>query len=483
MATVAEQWYQVADSAKAQIIQLTGQLAALEEQIRTGQGNRFALTGQRASIIRQIQELEKTESDARQNGFKALEAEKSGATVEPPAGSSTDANSNGNNTDVAVNSNDGTGGFSGTTIADSDATTISVSNGITTKTQEFANTAVTPDNDPFERERLNAERDSDSQLSGQDITDVDPVDDPFERERLNAERDIENDLAPEVVITASRIPKRDPAPQEPPPPADWRVRISIAKGSNYFYNDSDPGSILLPLKATEGVIFPYTPTISVSYSAQYDQQTLPHSNFKSTNYGSSSVDSVTVGGDFTAQDVNEANYLLAVIHFFRSATKMFYGKDENPNAGVPPPLLYLSGLGQYQFDNHPMVLQSFNYALPNDVDYINAYPGGAATSFDGTPLAPFSKPAAPKPNVIVGGINRLLGVGLKPGGTAKPPVFITPPVGNNNATRVPTKISISLTFLPVVTRRAISNEFSLKKYASGQLLRGSVNPGTGGGIW
>jgi hypothetical protein len=41
-----------------------------------------------------------------------------------------------------------TSSFSGTTIADSDATTISVSNGITTKTQEFANTTVTPDNDP-----------------------------------------------------------------------------------------------------------------------------------------------------------------------------------------------------------------------------------------------------------------------------------------------------------------------------------------------
>jgi hypothetical protein len=262
------------------------------------------------------------------------------------------------------------------------------------------------------------------------------------------------------------------------------VRISIAKDANYFYNDPDKSNILLPLAATNGVIFPYTPTISVSYSAQYDQQTLPHSNFKSTNYGSSSVDSVSVTGDFTAQDVIEANYLLAVINFFRSATKMFYGQeDQNPARGVPPPLLYLSGLGQYQFDNHPMVLQSFNYSLPNDVDYINAYPGGAATSFDGTPLAPFSKPSAPKPNAIVGGINRLAGVGLRPGGTAKPPIFITPPIGNNNATRVPTKISISLTFLPVVTRRAISNEFSLKKYASGQLLRGSINPRTGGGIW
>jgi hypothetical protein len=273
---------------------------------------------------------------------------------------------------------------------------------------------------------------------------------------------------------------RTPAPDPPP---DWRVRISIAKGSNYFYNVApEEQTILRPLKATEGVIFPYTPSINVAYSASYDQQTLPHSNYKSTTYGGSSVDSVSITADFTAQDVNEANYLLAVIHFFRSATKMFYGRDENPARGVPPPLLYLSGLGQYQFDNHPMVLQSFTYSLPTDVDYINAYPDETGTSFDGTPLTPFAKPSAPKANPIIGGINRLFGVGLNPGGTAKSNVLISPPKGNNNATRVPTKITITLSFLPVVTRRGVSNEFSLKNYASGELLRGHKTR-TGGGFW
>jgi hypothetical protein len=35
----------------------------------------------------------------------------------------------------------------------------------------------------------------------------------------------------------------------------------------------------------------------------------------------------------------------------------------------------------------------------------------------------------------------------------------------------------------MVTRRAVSEHFSLKDYATGKLLRGSSNKGTGGGIW
>ena len=48
---------------------------------------------------------------------------------------------------------------------------------------------------------------------------------------------------------------------------------------------------------------------------------------------------------FTAQATFEANYMLAVIHFFRSVTKMFYGQDWQ--RGAPPPLVFLSGLGEY----------------------------------------------------------------------------------------------------------------------------------------
>ena len=89
-------------------------------------------------------------------------------------------------------------------------------------------------------------------------------------------------------------------------------------------------------------------------------------NTKMITYQGSYVDSVNVRASFTAQDTSEANYLLAVIHFFRSVTKMFYGQDAQ--RGAPPPLTYLSGLGDFQFNEHPCVISQFNYSLPADVD-------------------------------------------------------------------------------------------------------------------
>jgi hypothetical protein len=205
-------------------------------------------------------------------------------------------------------------------------------------------------------------------------------------------------------------------------------------------------------------------------------------------YKGSAVEPITISGDFTAQDTTEANYLLAVIHFFRSATKMFYGQDKNPNRGTPPPLVYLSGYGAYQFDNHPMAITSFNYTLPQDVDYISASittdPVGTATIGS---LFPNPQPNNTSPDnnpfsAFKSAAQRLLSSGLTPGAQPPPPVFLTS--GNiNDATRVPTKINLSITCLPIVTRYAISNQFSLQQYATGQLLRGSKNTNTGGGIW
>ncbi len=261
---------------------------------------------------------------------------------------------------------------------------------------------------------------------------------------------------------------------------DWRFRIKLAPESNYLYNAPDPG-ILAPLKG-KGVIFPYTPTISVAYTAKYDTNAIAHSNYNVYTYQGSAVENITVTGDFTAQDITEANYMLAVIHFCRSATKMFYGQDKF--RGTPPPLLYLSGLGEYQFDNHPVVLTNFTYTLPSDVDYINAYPNGGTTGINGASLTPFQAPTLGREFGKIGGfvnekINQLLG-------RAIPQVSkqsATPSYKSNNTTRVPTKLSISLTFNPMITRYAVSNKFSLTDYASGKLLQGSKNPGNGGGMW
>jgi len=101
---------------------------------------------------------------------------------------------------------------------------------------------------------------------------------------------------------------------------DWRVKLSLAPQSNYLYNQADPG-ILAPLKDTGGVIFPYTPQVSTSYSASYDQTDLTHSNYRIYQYRGSNVGEISILADFTAQDTVEANYLLAVIHFFKSAKR------------------------------------------------------------------------------------------------------------------------------------------------------------------
>ena len=249
---------------------------------------------------------------------------------------------------------------------------------------------------------------------------------------------------------------------------DWRVRLSLAGGATYLYKAEDPG-ILGPLKATDGVIFPYTPAISVAYAAQYDATTLTHTNYKFYTYNSSSVDQITLSCDFTAQDVFEANYLLAVIHFFRSITKMFYGQDENPKNGTPPPLCYLYGLGAFQFDSHPLAVTNFTYSLPTDVDYIRA----------GEVSAPKSPPAT----YYSGQLQkmRMSTSGIQPGANIAPPQF-SGAYRVLEPTYVPTKIQISITAVPIMTRNMVSNDFSLKQYATGQLIKGA-HTGSGGGFW
>jgi hypothetical protein len=263
---------------------------------------------------------------------------------------------------------------------------------------------------------------------------------------------------------------------------DWRVRLSLAPNATYLYKANPPG-ILQPLQDTKGVIFPYTPSIQIQYSAHYDNYDLTHSNYKIHQYKNSSVDSITLSCDFTAQDTSEANYLLAVIHFFRSVTKMFYGQDSIPKIGTPPPLCFLSGLGSFQFDTHPLVITNFSYNLPTDVDYIRS-------SSTVTTIAGVSKAEAQVPNNTNAVSASRLSTSSSPagpGGVTPEPVFgqqtttQTPSASSRTPTYVPTKMNIAITAVPIVTRNDISNRFSLKDYATGKLLQGKENSTVG--IW
>ena len=249
---------------------------------------------------------------------------------------------------------------------------------------------------------------------------------------------------------------------------DWRVRLQLAQGANYLYKAAQPG-ILQPLVVTDGIIFPYTPKIDLSYKANYSQTELTHSNYKGYFYQSSSPGDITLTAHFTAQDTAQANYVLAVIHFFRSATKMFYGQDAQ--RGSPPPMVFLTGLGQYQFNQHPCLISEFTYSLPDDVDYIRAQTSNQVglnlTSVN-------SNKQSVATNAIFASVQRLAAAFTSKGALNPTPFgsTSTPNLASGSPTYVPTKIDITVRLLPVQTRQQVSKQFSVKGFADGNLLKG-----------
>lgn len=145
---------------------------------------------------------------------------------------------------------------------------------------------------------------------------------------------------------------------------DWRVKISVPDLSTFRTS-----SILSPLVETgNNVVFPIVPTIAVQYTAIYESIAPVHTNYSYSQYVNSQVQEISITGEFPVQNEEDGRYWLAATHFFRSATKMFYG--DSSNKGAPPPLCKLNGYGDYVFNNVPVVISSFISDLPNNVDYI-----------------------------------------------------------------------------------------------------------------
>ena len=347
---------------------------------------------------------------------------------------------------------------------------------------------LTPDeqaaaDDPFEQRRLELEQEANrEELSREEnlsVGDSDPVtfppspefaanpDEEAERTNLNAaikQGTLDKARAQNTIANQRRNPNN----------GDWRVKLQLAPGAKYLYNDPDGAGILAPLAGT-GIIFPYTPTIATTYKATYSSYDLTHSNYKGYYYQGSAVEPVTLSCPFTAQSTIEAEYLLAVIHFFKSVTKMFYGQD--PERGTPPPLVYLTGLGEFQFNEHPCVVQSFTYDLPPDVDYIRARSPNVNNS-NMLNKRQSTNPTGPGTtwgkgilgNFLGGARNRLANAGLPKGGMNTQPAPAS--FGLNSPTYVPTKMTIAISLLPVQSRKQQSQQFSLRQYANGDLLKG-----------
>jgi hypothetical protein len=145
-------------------------------------------------------------------------------------------------------------------------------------------------------------------------------------------------------------------------PGDWRVSLAVPPVIS-------GGPVLAPLSRTGNrMIFPFTPTILFQHSANYSAISPTHSNYPYHAYQNSQVDAITITGDFVNENEEDGQYYIAVIHFLRTMTKMFYGGGTD--SGNPPLLSRLKGYGPHVLNDIPVVITTFNIDLPQNVDYI-----------------------------------------------------------------------------------------------------------------
>ena len=156
---------------------------------------------------------------------------------------------------------------------------------------------------------------------------------------------------------------------------DWRVKLSIP-------STFGAPEILAPLVETNGLVFPYTPTILIQHTANYDALSPTHSNYPFPQYQNSQIEDLVITGDFFCENAKDAQYWTAMVHYLRSVTKMNYGVDGD--AGAPPPIVKLTGYGDFVFPNVPVVIRNFTVDLPADVDYIKTQIIGDVSINDGT---------------------------------------------------------------------------------------------------
>jgi hypothetical protein len=166
-----------------------------------------------------------------------------------------------------------------------------------------------------------------------------------------------------------------------------------------------------------GIYFPVTPTIRQDSKANWNPSALQHSNYAIYSYQNSDVGSISVSGQFPVQTQQEAFYWVATVTALRALTKMRTGNDTVP--GAPPPVCRFNAYGSDIYDNVPVVIGNFSIELPSDVDYVTGF------NFNGI------------------------------------------------ENKVPVLSTISLTLIPVYSRREMS-QFSVDGFIKGTLSRGYI---------
>jgi hypothetical protein len=162
---------------------------------------------------------------------------------------------------------------------------------------------------------------------------------------------------------------------------DYRARLKAKPGqrselfkqsTEWVLGPNDPANVLYPLYATGGLIFPYTPVVTVAGTANYEELAFTHSNYKQLVYKNSTPSEIIVTGKFVSQTLDEAKYTLAVLHFLRSVTKSYTGAQTAGQglSGTPPPILLFDYNGTYMYKDVPVIIKSYTMELSDTVDYV-----------------------------------------------------------------------------------------------------------------
>jgi hypothetical protein len=242
---------------------------------------------------------------------------------------------------------------------------------------------------------------------------------------------------------------------------DFRAKLQAKPGAvDEVYGPAGQEGLLKPIRETNGLLMPYTPSIQVMHtSVEYAQYNLPQTNFDYYAFARRASPSMSVVAPFTAQDQREARYLLAVIHFLRAVSLSYYGRENKQRRGIAPPTLLFSAYGPYMFERVPVLLRSVSFGLDADVDYVACSQGRQADQTNLPPSERERRGAERFNSTNYGDIETMVSQSYVPAQMA---------------------IMMELVYAPVPS--SIRDNFDLNKFRSGKYLKGGNSDGSKGFI-
>lgn len=168
---------------------------------------------------------------------------------------------------------------------------------------------------------------------------------------------------------------------------DWRARLrpkeggvarfysAIVGGKDAEGNDvstEELDFLMRPIKESNGLVWQHTPSILLSGGAEYNSHMGQGMNYPINTYLRGQPMQIPVTADFSANNIAEARYILAMLIFLRVAIKGYYGDTavSNGSFGTPPPVFVFEYLGDHGFNKVPVTVVNYQVELSDGVDYV-----------------------------------------------------------------------------------------------------------------